>query len=573
MDSLLSPYVVIMLAAALICGFIVINAWPRLRDNSETLPLILLLLGIIEWILAALSGLLDQNLAHKLLWAKIEYFGVVFVPLAVLVYVLHHLGTRQQLTLSRLAALSVIPLVTLALAWTNGAHGLIWASYIPYRAGGLILSDKTYGPGFWGYWGYSYLLLLAATILTIRPLLRSTRLFRWQSLLVLTGILAPWIGNLLYVLHLNPFGDLDLTPLAFGITGILLAVGMFGSRLFDIKPVAQAAVIVGMPDGLIILDIRGRIVDVNQAAQRILGLAMRELVGKTMEQVIPAWQPRGEGADAPDRQRFELKLTIGQEERVYELNDSPFYEKLAAPGGRIIFLHNITHRKHLEEMLQESDQKQSEALLQQSENKYATLYQNMPVGVIYRGPDGILIDMNPAAETILGVRLAQIRDLAAFHTTLKPVRADGSDFPVEEYPGKFSLNTGQPLLNQVMGICFQNEPGYHWINISTVPQFKPGEQQPYQVFITFEDITQARQSEQALQKNEKRFRALVEHSMEEISLVDPHGTLTWMNLSTLTIFPPQTNCLKRSIRIPEISRKACYACGIRMVPGAGWKPY
>jgi len=30
-----------------------------------------------------------------------------------------------------------------------------------------------------------------------------------------------------------------------------------------------------------------------------------------------------------------------------------------------------------------------------------------------------------------------------------------------------------------------------------------------------------------LQKSEKRFRALVEHSMEEISLIDPDGTLTF----------------------------------------------
>ena len=89
--------------------------------------------------------------------------------------------------------------------------------------------------------------------MTIRSMRGSVRLFRWQSILVAIGILAPWVANFLYVLDLNPVKNLDLTPLAFGITGVALAIGMFHWQLFDIKLIAQAAVITGMADGLIIL--------------------------------------------------------------------------------------------------------------------------------------------------------------------------------------------------------------------------------------------------------------------------------------------------------------------------------
>ncbi|MEE9599298.1 MAG: HD domain-containing phosphohydrolase, partial [Anaerolineales bacterium] len=229
----------------------------------------------------------------------------------------------------------------------------IWAKYIPYLEDGLVLSDKIYGPGFWVYWIYSYLVLVVATFITFRSTLGSAKIFRWQTFVVLVAILVPWVSNLIYVLQINPFNNLDLTPLAFSITGILLAVGMFQWRLFDIKPVAYAAVLTGMADGLIILDNQDRILEVNPSAQDIMDLSSKELVGKQMEEVITELLPLGARSPQTREKTIELKLTSGREYRIYELSDSPFYEKEGTFGGRIIFFRDITDRKRLEEELRE----------------------------------------------------------------------------------------------------------------------------------------------------------------------------------------------------------------------------
>ncbi|MGB8212432.1 MAG: histidine kinase N-terminal 7TM domain-containing protein [Anaerolineales bacterium] len=360
MNPILSPYVLIMLVAAVICAFIAGYVWLRYRQNSETIPLTLMLAGIIEWIVATALGMLDQNLAHKMLWAKIEYIGVVSVPLLVLAYVLNHSGTPQRLTGKRLAWLAVIPAVTLILAWTNGNHGLIWAEYVPYLQNGLAYSEKTYGPVFWIYWGYSYLLLLAATVLIIRSALASKRIFRWQNSMVAIGILAPWAANILYVLHVNLTRNLDLTPLAFGITGILLATGMFQWGLFNIKPIAHAAVIAGMADGLIILDNQDRIVEGNPAAQAILGPEEQELVGKRLEQLIAGRVLLGERTRWITQKGNEIKLPHGGEIRDYELDSSSFSNREGLPEGRIVFLHDVTERKRLEERVRKAEHKQAD---------------------------------------------------------------------------------------------------------------------------------------------------------------------------------------------------------------------
>ena len=76
MDSLISIYSLIMMTSALVSVSIAVRVWPSRKSNPEAISLFIVMITITFWIVAALLGTLDQNLAHKLLWAKVEYFGV-----------------------------------------------------------------------------------------------------------------------------------------------------------------------------------------------------------------------------------------------------------------------------------------------------------------------------------------------------------------------------------------------------------------------------------------------------------------------------------------------------------------
>jgi len=412
MNLIILAYTIIMIIAAMICMVIIVYVWPQRRKNAETLPLILLMAGITEWICAALLGMLDQNLLHKLLWAKIEYIGVLSVPLMVLVYVIHHCNTHQWMKGKRLAWLADIPLLTLLLAWTNEYHRLIWATYVPYLQDGLAFSNKTYGPAFWLYWVYSYLLLLAATVLTVRSIQASTSIFRWQNLLIAIGILAPRVANFLYILHIDPIRNLDLTPLAFGITGVALAIGMFRWQLFNITPVAQAAAFTGMADGLIILDKQDRLLDVNPAAQAILGQSGAELAGKPVEDMFAERLSPDERSRWKEEKSREIKLPVGSEDRDFALSDSPFYEKDGSPVGKIIFMHDVTEQKKLEERLREAEHKQLEGILHENEQRLASIYETVGDVIFYLSvePDQQyrFVSANPAFYNITGLAPAQV---------------------------------------------------------------------------------------------------------------------------------------------------------------------
>ena len=139
-----------------------------------------------------------------------------------------------------------------------------------------------------------------------------------------------------------------------------------------------------------------------------------------------------------------------------------------------------------------------ERQVRQSQERHRMLFETMAQGVVYQDRDGRIISANPAAERILGLTLDQMQGRTSIDPRWKAVHEDGSDFPGETHPAMVALRTGETVPNVVMGVFNPRREAYTWINVNAVPQFRPGEERPYQVYATFEDITQRTYAEQAL---------------------------------------------------------------------------
>ncbi len=160
-----------------------------------------------------------------------------------------------------------------------------------------------------------------------------------------------------------------------------------------------------------------------------------------------------------------------------------------------------------------------------TEEKYRLLYETMVQGVVYQDTEGRITSMNPAAERILGATLDQLRGHTSSDALWHFVREDGSELPEDEYPSMVALRTGEEVHDRTMGVFHPQENEYRWIIVHAVPQSRPGERGPYQVYSIFEDITPRKRAEQVAEW-ESRVRAamadlsqtlLTTASLEEIS--------------------------------------------------------
>ena len=168
----------------------------------------------------------------------------------------------------------------------------------------------------------------------------------------------------------------------------------------------------------------------------------------------------------------------------------------ARRATRMIGVHqDITARKLAEEALRAS------------EERHRLLADTMLQGVVYQDADGKVVDMNPAAERILGKTREEFPGSSWLGEEHRTVSEDGSPFPGLEHPAMAVLRSGQPLRGVVVGVFNPRAGAYRWISIDAVPVFRPGETPPFQVHAVFEDITERKEAEEALRRSEAVLRA------------------------------------------------------------------
>jgi PAS domain S-box-containing protein len=173
--------------------------------------------------------------------------------------------------------------------------------------------------------------------------------------------------------------------------------------------------------------------------------------------------------------------------------------------------------------------KQADIVLAESEAKYKTLFENMAQGAFYQRSDGVVIDCNAAALEMFGMSKDEFMGKTSMDPDWHVLAENGSDLPAIRHPSMVALTSGQPVRDFLAAVYNPKKKDYVWLNINAVPQFKEGESNPYQVFVTLHDVTKLKRAEGALGESEKRFRTLMNLSPGGIYQTDRDGNCVYAN--------------------------------------------
>ena len=349
-----TPYSLIPLVAALSTGGLVIYAWRRGTRTSGIFALVALA-GCL-WSLCYTLEVLGGDLGTKLFWAKAAYFSIVTEPLATLAFAIQYTGREKWLTPRVMAAVAIIPVVTIALVVTNEAHHLMWSSVRLDASGPFMALAVTHGPWFAVQIAYTYFLNFFGALLIFVAIVRAPAVYRYQGWVLLAGLLLPMLGNLLDLSGRSWIPNLDLTSVTVALSTVLMAWGVFRFQLLNLLPVARDAVVDASADGLIVLDIHNRVVDINPAARRILNDPMGNVLGKSAEELL-SLRPEHLTRTSPlTPARAEWAVGSNGNQRIYDLFVSPLLDPQDQLTGRLVALRDITAHKAIEAELR--DQKQ-----------------------------------------------------------------------------------------------------------------------------------------------------------------------------------------------------------------------
>ncbi len=241
--------------------------------------------------------------------------------------------------------------------WTNEAHSMVWR-YVRPTPAPISTLDADPALWFWIIAALSYGLLALGTSLLVLNLASPRAMYRAQHLVLVCAVLIPWGANGLSLVEFGPIPNLDLTPLAFPLAAAVLGLGIWRLRLLDVFPVAREEVLENLTDGMIALDASNRVLDMNPAAERILGTTASEAAGQPLAR-LTSCDTRFVGGRGlatllgryVEEGRAHAEVSIGQEpeQRHYSLILSQLGDKRRA--GRLLALRDTTEQKHAEDRL------------------------------------------------------------------------------------------------------------------------------------------------------------------------------------------------------------------------------
>jgi len=335
MQFLYNPYILPLVVSAVISFAVALYAWSR-KNTPSAVALALLGLAIAEWSAGYALEIAGASFETKLLWGKLQYIGIATAPLFWLIFAFNHAHQGNRLNHQRMFLLALIPLITMALAFTTELHGWLWKEIGVSQHGDFSALKVSYGFWFWIHFAYSYLLLAVGAWIVLRSVGKMQGLYRGQTVALIVAVVSPWVANALYLSGNSPIPFLDITPFAFTLTVAGLAWGIFGFRLVDISPIARSQVVEAMRDGMIVLDMRGRVVDMNQAAGLIIGLPAAQAIGKPVEEILAPWPDLLTRFRAAADTTAEVTIGQGAAQRLYQVSIETMYDARQMPVGRVI---------------------------------------------------------------------------------------------------------------------------------------------------------------------------------------------------------------------------------------------
>lgn len=289
------------------------------------------------------------------------------------------------------------------------------------------------------------------------------------------------------------------------------------------------------------MDMELRPTYVSPSIIHMLGYSVDEAMARKVEQSLTpasleiALKALSEGLSIADTNTEDLCRSRTMELEMICKNGSTIWTEVEAsflrnsdgqPSGIMVMARDITERKR------------AEGALQASEQRFRTVYERSPVGIMVYDPEGQITNMNKVALDIFG--LSSISEAKAPSLFEDPILPDQA---------KHLLRTGKTLRYEGAvdfgqakehGLYNTNRSGIAYLQImmTALGNIEEGSIDGY--LIQAQDITERKRSEEALQESEKRYRLLASNISDVIWVTD-------MKLQPIYLSPSITRLLGYSV--------------------------
>ena len=346
------PYVLLYLGLAVTSALVAGYAWQR-RYYLSGRPFTLMLGAIAFWCTCRVFAILGPTFEATVFWALLQVGGIVLVTPAWLLVALAYSGQGWRRRRALLVVLFVPAALSFVLALTNSLHGLWWNRVEPEMSRGFLWLSITWGPAFWAHSAGTYTIYAVSVFLLARAALLAPPTDRRHAWLMLGASLLPVVGNLAFLAGVRPPGNEDPTPVLLFLSAFTAFYATLHFRIIDLSPLVEREALLALPDGMLVLNNRHIVVELNEVAARLLGVPTRTAVGKHLAALLEGsalgeeLRPVLSSLASPHTHHVRYESPEGL--CTIEVRSRPLQAANGAMSGALLLLRDVSERARAEQ--------------------------------------------------------------------------------------------------------------------------------------------------------------------------------------------------------------------------------
>ncbi|MCC5929661.1 MAG: PAS domain-containing protein [Cyclobacteriaceae bacterium] len=342
-------YSIVLLFAGLIILLLTFILLSHRHKAASSFAWVLFCISI--WAIFYALELSSLQYHQVMLWIRLEYIGISFLPAAWIFFSLHFTNSEKSVGNLQQIAIFAFPAITLLMVLTNTWHHLHYQSTFLDESGPFPLLAIEPGPWYHVHTVYFYFLLALGIILITRRWNHIDIFYRKQRFIIFVAALFPWFANVLYLSGIRPYQHLDLTPFAFIMTGLFIFFGLFRFSLFDVIPLAREKILDSMREGLLVLDLKTRVIDKNTAMNKFLSPGTEKIIGRKLADLFPKYPDLLSMPGMAEECAVEIEMFDNRALHV-EVSYAPVKDDKNKTYGSLLIFWDISEKKKVKEKLE-----------------------------------------------------------------------------------------------------------------------------------------------------------------------------------------------------------------------------
>ncbi len=268
-----------------------------------------------------------------------------YLPAFAFTYILGYVIQSKRLSYRIFFVLALVPVLLLGLAVSRLIPGALFSSLGSQASTALSPIDE------WGLLVLVYTIgvLIASIILTVSTPSNSLKPLRVGPLVALD--MAIMVAILLDAVSLSSLGPMitgyNLPLLGFTLIGLALVFS--NHKILQSNLITRDELFDSINDGIIIINNQDKILDLNHAAEELIGIPTNRVYGNSVETILTNWNSISNSSDAEEKE-FRGSINLNQQWHHISVRINKFDDD----RGKVIFLRDITDRKDTNEVRQQA---------------------------------------------------------------------------------------------------------------------------------------------------------------------------------------------------------------------------